>query len=130
MSQENVGRVREGVDAFVRGEWGRVAAIYDPEAVVRPDPRWPEQTISGRDAVIVWFKSTAEVWGPDVEEEEIRDLGDRVLARYCWKMRGARSGIEGEMRWSQISTFHNARVIRLDLFIDHEEALKAVGLED
>ena len=36
--------------------------------------------------------------------EEITDLGDRVLHRLCWHMRGPQSGVAGEQRYSVICT--------------------------
>src|SRR5207253_1864627 len=62
--------------------------------------------------------------------EEVMDLGDRVLARWCWHIRGLHSGVEGEQRGSVICTFRDGRVILEEFFLEHEQALKAVGLSE
>jgi ketosteroid isomerase-like protein len=130
VSQENVEIVRAGVDSFSRGDWDDLVASYDPNVVVHNDPSWPEQIISGRDAVFDWLRSVQELLGPGIRIEEIQDLGDgdRVLVRLCWTLHGVRSGVEGDMRWTQIVELHDGRITIIEQFIDHAEALKAVGL--
>jgi ketosteroid isomerase-like protein len=130
MSQENVEIVRQGNAAVRRGDWDTVAANLDPHILVRADPRWPEQRIYGREAVIAWYPEVSEPGGSDISIEEVTDLGDRVLVRLCWHMRGLRSGVEGEQRMSVISTFREGRVILEEFFLEHAQALKAVGLEE
>jgi ketosteroid isomerase-like protein len=128
MSQENVDKVRNGNDAIRRADWDAVAVNIDPDVLLRMDARWPEQRVHGRDAALAFYRGLWESGGSDVRIEEITDLGDRVLVRFCWHMRGVHSGVEGEQWTSVISTFREGRVILEEFFIEHEEALKAVGL--
>jgi ketosteroid isomerase-like protein len=128
MSQENVEIFRKGIDAFRRGDWDAVAADMDPHIVVRPDPRWPEQSVYGREAVTAFNQDLRESFGADARVEEIVDLGDRLLIRWCYVVRGQHSGVEGEQRASSIQTFREGRVILVEYFIEHEQALRAVGL--
>ena len=130
MSRENVDGERAFNDAFRRGDWDSVAANLDPDIFARTDPRWPEQHIYGREAWIAVLRETWESWGPDLCFEEIVDLGDRVLTRACWNIRGQQSGVEGEQRFTKISTYREGRIIFIEYFLDHEQALKAVGLAE
>ena len=130
MSQENGEIVRNGNAANRRGDWDAVAANMDPDILIRTDARWPEQRIYGREAALAWYRELWESGGRDLRIEEIIDLGDRVLARWCWHLHGLHSGVEGEQRGSVISTFRDGRVILEEFFLDHEQALKAVGLEE
>ena len=130
MSQENVEILRENIKAFQRGDWDAVAADWDPHVLVRTDPSWPEQFIYGREALIDWQRSAWESLGPEVRVEEIVDLGDRLLVRMCWNTRGQHSGIEQDLRWSQVSTYRDGRVVFSEYFLDHEQALQALGLEE
>jgi ketosteroid isomerase-like protein len=128
MSQENVESVRRGNAAVKRGDWDAVATNLDLHILVRTDPRWPEQRIYGREAVVAWYREVTEPGGSDLRIEEITDLGDRVLVRLCWHVRGLRSGVEGEQRMSVISTFREGRVILEEFFLEHEHALKALEM--
>jgi ketosteroid isomerase-like protein len=129
VSQENVDLYRKWFDAMTRGDLDAVVAHWDPDMLVRTDPGWPEQRIYGREAVLVWMRGALESMGPDFRVEEIVDLGDRVLARWCWNASGQQSGIGGELRYSEIVTYREGRAILIEHFRDHEQALKAVGLE-
>jgi ketosteroid isomerase-like protein len=130
MTQQNVDRYRRQFDAITRGDWDALAANLDPDVLVRTDPGWPEQRIYGRQAVLAWMRGAVESVGPDFRVDEIVDLGDRVLARWCWKTRGEHTGIGGELRYSEIVTRRGGRVVLAERFRDHAEALKAVGLEE
>jgi ketosteroid isomerase-like protein len=127
--QENVEIVRRNNEAFRRGDLDSVAASLDPDILVRADARWPEQRVYGREAVMVWYRGARESMGPDVRIEEIIDLRDRVLVRVCWFIRGQHSDAQGEMRYSELNTFREGRLILSEFFLEHEQALKAVGRE-
>jgi ketosteroid isomerase-like protein len=130
MSQANVDRYRSQFDAITRRDWDALAGNLDPDILVRTDPGWPEQRIYGRQAVVAWMRGAVESVGPDFRVDEIVDLGDRVLARCCWKTRGEHTGIGGELRYSEIVTYRGGRVVLAEHFRDHAEALKAVGLAE
>ena len=130
MSQENVEVIKRGVDAIRRGDWETLAEGADPHISVRTDARWPEQRIYGREAALAFYRGLVESGGSDIHIEEILDLGDRVLVRLLWHMRGSHSGVEGEQRYSVVCTLRDGRVILEEFFLDHEQALQAVGLEE
>jgi ketosteroid isomerase-like protein len=130
MSQENVETVRRFGDAYRRSDWETLVECMDRDIFIRTDPRWPEQRIYGRDAALAFYRGLRESVGPDTREEEIRNLGDRVLARLSFSMHGRQSGIEGEQSVSELATVREGRVIFIEYFLDHEQALKAVGLEE
>jgi ketosteroid isomerase-like protein len=130
MSQENVEVIQEANAAFRRGDWDALAANLDPHILIRTDAAWPEQRIYGRDAAIAFYRDLWESGGSDIRIEEITDLGDRVLLRSCWHMRGLHSGVEGEQPTSAVCTFRERSIILEEFFIDHEQALKAVRLSE
>jgi ketosteroid isomerase-like protein len=128
MSQENVEIVRKNNDAFRRRDLDTVAAYLDPDVLIRTDPRWPEQRLYGREAVVAWYRSAQESMGSDIRIEEIIDLGDRVLIRLAWFARGQHSDAQGEVRFSELNTYRDGRLILSEFFLEHDQALKAVGL--
>ena len=130
MSQENIEVYYKSQDAFRDADWDALAEILDPDVLIRTDPSWPEQRISGREAVIAFWRGVRESWGPDTRDEEITDLGDRVLGRTRYIIHGGQSGAGGERNVSAIWTFRKGRLILVEYFLDHVEALEAVGLEE
>jgi hypothetical protein len=120
--------VRKINDAFRRADWDLISATTDLHILARTDPRWPEQRIYGREAWIAFLRGAWESWGPDLRIEEIIDLGDRLLVRYCWFIRGQHSGVEGEQHFSQIATYREGRVIFIEFFLDQAQAREALDL--
>jgi ketosteroid isomerase-like protein len=130
VSQENVDLWRNTVNASARGDWDAWEVHIDPDIFVRLDRNWPEQRICGRDAFQNFLRSTQETLGSSRRAEEVMDLGDRVLARHVWNTRGQFSGIQGDLRWSEIVTLRDGRCVFAELYLDHADALKALGLEE
>ena len=130
MSQENVEIVRRINAAYRRGDWEVLPEFWDPDILIRTDARWPEQRVHGRDAALALYRGLWESGGSDVRIEEIVDLGDRVLVRFGVSMRGQQSGIEVQQSVSEIVTFREGRIIFVEYFLDHDQARKAVGLEE
>ena len=130
MSRENIDLARKNSDAFKRADWKALAASLDPHVLLRLDPRWPEQRIYGRAAAVDFFRSASEALGPDSSIEEIIDLGDRLLIRVRWTTRGQRSGIEEDLAWSEVVTYRDGYTVFVEYFLDHRDALKAVGLAE
>ena len=57
-------------------------------------------------------------------------MGDRVVARTTWGGRGRASGIDLRSDLTMISTVKDGRIVKIEYFFDHEEALQAVGLSE
>src|SRR5436305_9449816 len=134
MSQEDVEVGRRGVEAANRGDWHPVAATMDQHVLLRLDPIWPEHHIYGRDAAIAFYEGLVEALahgpGPEIEIEEVVDLGDRVVVRLRATVHARASGVKGEQRYTTITTFREGLAILVEFFLEHERALKAVGLEE
>jgi hypothetical protein len=130
VSQQNVELQASALDAFRRGDWDALAAIMDPDILIRFDRSWPEQRAYGQEAAIVFYRGIVESWGSDVSYEEIVDLGDRVLTRERWNVSGQLSGVPGALESSAIVTFREGLSILIEYFLDHNEALKVAGLEE
>ena len=130
MSEENVETVRAINDAYNRGDFDAVREKAEPEfGSFRPGLSRPLRAQTK-------FASRME---PDAFESqviellELREAGNKVLARARSKIRGAGSGIEIEVLASVVWTFNEAgRTIKLEIYLDHEkaDAFKAAGLSE
>jgi len=57
-------------------------------------------------------------------------FGDRVVQRGEWGGEGIASGIRATSSITGMFTIRDGQISRIELFFDHDRALKAVGLEE
>ncbi len=55
-------------------------------------------------------------------------MGDRVVVRFVWRPRGRGPDLNIEM--TCVHTVREGKIMAFDYFWTHDDALKAVGLED
>jgi ketosteroid isomerase-like protein len=74
----------------------------------------------------------SDVWGDDLRLEplEVIDLGARVVVLYNVLTRAKASGVPLSGKWATVTTLKNGRAIRDQVYLDHAEALEAVGLKE
>ena len=136
MSQENVEIVRASAAAYIRGDLDATLKDFDPYVVIRPDANWPEnRPILGVDAARSFVEDLMATFGTGetgVESpiDDLIDAGDRVVVRYRGRVHGQLSGIEDEVVFSQVVTLRRGKVVMLEYFLDHHEALEAAGLSE
>jgi ketosteroid isomerase-like protein len=130
MSQENVELVRKELEYWNRGDFDAFVGLWDDDVVLRAAEGWPERVFYGKDAVRSFYEGFAEVVGRDSVIEDLIDAGDSVVLRMRAHMTGEKSGIEGDMQFSQVATFRRGKIVRAEFFWDHQEALEAAGLRE
>jgi ketosteroid isomerase-like protein len=133
MSQENVEIVRASIAAYNRGDWDAALKDFDPYFVFRPVANWPENRPTlGRDAYRSFFDELTTTLGTGAATviEDPIDAGLQVLTRTRVRSHGRSSGIEDELTFTQVHTFRRRKVVMLEYFIDHQEALEAAGLRE
>jgi ketosteroid isomerase-like protein len=131
MSQENVDKAREFIDAYNRRDFEAAVKDFDPEVEwVLPAQ---QQSDSGRgpDAAIRFFNEIDETMEElTLKPQEFIDAGDHVATRLRHQGRGKRSGIEiDEELYHQVATFRDGKIVRMEYFADWDEALAAAGLK-
>lgn len=129
--QENVKHVRAVFDAWNTGNMNALRELYDPAIVVRYAEDWPEgsEPTMGREAVIrQWEQQRAAFDTDTLEPIEFVDAGDRVVVRQRWSAEGRGPDLNIEV--STVNTFRKGKMILLEFFWDHAEALEAVGLSE
>jgi ketosteroid isomerase-like protein len=94
-------------------------------------PNHPEGAVRyGADSVIEFFHEWIEPWDDfEIEWELERGAPDRALATIDMRGRGRGSGVPAEMRFFQLWTFRDGRVVRMEMFDDRDKARRAAGLE-
>jgi ketosteroid isomerase-like protein len=63
-----------------------------------------------------------------VAAEEFIDAGDQVVVRNQQTARGDSSGVPIEMDFWFVHTVRQGKIVRVDMFVNEREALKAAGL--
>jgi ketosteroid isomerase-like protein len=93
-------------------------------------PDHPEGAVRhGADSVIEFFREWAEPWDDLELDWQIHEAGaDRALAIIDMRGRGRASGVPAEMRVGQLWTSRDGRVVRMEMYTDVDEALRAAGL--
>ncbi|HEX6584902.1 MAG TPA: nuclear transport factor 2 family protein [Thermoleophilaceae bacterium] len=131
MSQANLVLARNAVAAFNRRD---VPALVE---ITTDDFRWVtwtgtvESTVyDGAEGLAGYFQD-ADVWEVlNLDAQEFRDLGDKVLVVGTFHARGGGSG--AELRASYYSAFFvsEGKLARVLSFRTEREALEAVGLRE
>jgi ketosteroid isomerase-like protein len=133
MSQENVERAHQVLDAFNRRDLDAFLAFMDPEVEltarfmeVEGDPYF-----RGHSGVREWWRALLGIF-PDfrVEVLEMRDLGDALVIAMRVHGHGVDSGVPfGEQMW-QTSKVRDGKVTWWRNFGSEAEALEAAGLSE
>jgi len=133
MSQENVEIVR-------RGYAHRQATGDFLEEIIAPDFVWDMSTFRGwperqfyegleqaRSFIRDW---TAAFDDWEIEVDEVHDAGgDKVVGILRQRGRSQTTGLPVEMLYAQVYTVREGIEVRMEMYADPDEALKAVGLE-
>ena len=131
MSQENVDRFRQGIERWNAGDFEYTLRYFHPE--IRFEHRLMELQgdVTGIEAYRNWLDEARQLfdsWTTDCDD--IRDLGDRVLALGTVTAVGKGSGVETKMPFAVVAEFRNGLVTHFVDYGDREEALEAAGLRE
>jgi ketosteroid isomerase-like protein len=134
MSQENVEIVREGWEAWQRGDLPALFRQCDPDVVWDTSHfhDWPESTYHGIQGVERFLREWLEVWdGLEIEVDDVRAASDeRVVSLIVQRGTGRSSGLAMEMEMAHVATLRNGKITRFENYEDRAEALEAVGLSE
>ena len=137
MSQENVEALQrylqDRIDALDDQALDRFMQACHPEVEFREDPKFPEGSVyRGRDALRAYAtRFSGEFDAFSWEAEDILDAGDdQVLVLLRVRGRGKGSGAEFDIRAGWLFTLAEARIMRVDAYLDRREALEAAGLSE
>ena len=132
MSQENVELVREGFARWNQGDYDFLfrSAAPDIELFSRFGGLTGEP-YRGDEGVRQWLADIQESFERfDLWLDEVRDLGDEVLAIGGINMRARGSGVDLKEPMGWVLEFRDGRVARMRFYAQPAEALEAVGLRE
>jgi ketosteroid isomerase-like protein len=132
MSQENVEVVKESLDAFARRDINAMRALNDPGLELD----WSRSVgllagvYRGFDAALRFYQGFYQVFEMDIiEPDRFIDTGEFVVVPNVSYLRG-RDGIEVSARSTLVFELRDGTIIRICLYPETDEALRAVGLEE
>ena len=126
MSQENVEIFWRAVDAWNSDDFEAWIDQYDPEV------EWFAlmEVFRGRRGARQAWESFKGDMGITVRFDDVRDLGDSVLALGEIETTGRRSGLNVAREVAQLITYRNGKTVSVRDFGSHAEALEAAGLSE
>jgi ketosteroid isomerase-like protein len=126
--ENNVQRVREGVNAFNRGDVGGVFAVLADDVEIFSSPALVNAgTFHGHEGYAQWVGQWLDAWDEfTIEVERIEPVGDRhVVVDVRQTGRGRGSGIHVEMRIGYMFDLGDEATKALHLYPSWDEALAA-----
>ena len=132
MSQENVELVREGFARWNKGDHGFFFNLAAPD--VELFSRFGSlsgEPYRGHEGIREWLVDIEQSFERfDLWLDDVRDLGDDVLATGGISMRARGSGLDMKQPMGWVFDFRDGRVARMRFYASPAEALEAVGLRE
>jgi ketosteroid isomerase-like protein len=135
MSQENVDIAKRAVDAYNRRDVDTLDDITSPDFQLFPAMdaavEGEVRVLKGREGLETYLGEVGATWeGFRLIVEEYRDLGGPVLVLGYAQGTGRGSGVPVDAAIGQVFDFRDGKLSQVRSFLDRDEALKAVGLEE
>jgi ketosteroid isomerase-like protein len=132
MSRANVEIVKRALDAYNRRDLEALRALNDPDVELdwSASPGVQAGVYRGITAVLRVYTDSFDAWEEMlIEPDCLMDAGESVVVPNISRLRG-REGIEVSARSTIVFTVRDHKVIRVRLYQETEDALKAVGLAE
>jgi ketosteroid isomerase-like protein len=127
MSQRNVDKARNFIEAYNRRDFEAALADFDPDVEWVLPARQSSDSGRGHKAVMSFWEGIDETMDDlQLHPQEYVDGGDRVATRLRHSGRGRESGLEIDAElYHQVATFQDGVIVRMEYFDDWDEALAA-----
>jgi ketosteroid isomerase-like protein len=132
MSEQNVEIVTRSLDAYSRRDVETLRAISDPDVELdwSASHGFQARVYTGIDTALGFYSEYFAAFDRiTFDIERITAVDDNVLVSNVARQRG-RDGIEVTARSALVFTLRDARITRICLYQEMDEALRAVGLEE
>ena len=127
----NLEIVRHAYESFrVNGRF--VAHLATPDFVwdMSHFHGWPEEQVyAGAEGAEAFLREWTAAWDDwELHVEDLREVGEQVVALLRQRGRSRVSGLAVDMSFAQIWTMREGKEARMDMYSDPAEALDAAGL--
>jgi uncharacterized protein len=133
MSQTNMDVVRAVIDAWNRRDFDAAIAHTAEDVELHFIGGFADvmgREWKGRDGMFQFWREWLGTLGGSIALGRIEDAGDRVVVVGTMDAVGETSGAPSSIRFSQVWSFRDGRVVRIDGYYDPQAALEAVGLTE
>jgi ketosteroid isomerase-like protein len=128
VSAETVAVIEQFTAGFAEGAEVRWDLV-DPEVDIVDHDIPDAGSYHGHAGLGKWLQDWGSAWESwEVEDGELIDAGDSVVAVFTMVARGKGSGASTRRRNATVSTVQNGLVSRVEYYATEEEALAAAGL--
>ena len=129
MSQENVDKSREFIEAYNRREFDEALKDFHPEADWVLPAMQGFDSCKGPDQIKLFWDGLDETMEElRLDPQEYVDAGDRVAVRLRYYGRGKGSGAELDTEmYHQVATFDDGTIVRMEYFTSWDQALAAAA---
>ena len=131
MSQENVEVVRRALAALDSRDLEAYLEVASPQIELITPASPLQGSIVGHEGIRTFFR---EMWSfsetSEFRVEEIRAVGERVLAFFVLTATSRQNAIETSSRVGGVYDLEHGKIRRAHIFADRTEALEAVGLSE
>jgi ketosteroid isomerase-like protein len=132
MSQENVDVVRRSLEAFTSRDVQALRSLNDPgmELDWSESKGWLAGVYRGFDEALRFYEGYFQAFEATlIEPDQFIEAGESIVVPNIAHQRG-RDGIEVSARGTFVFTLRDHKIIRIRLYQETDDALKAVGLEE
>jgi ketosteroid isomerase-like protein len=132
MSQENVELVRQGIEAWNRGDLDWLLDRFTPDSEFHTAalPRYRARLPGARGVSAVLAHVPRALGDPTllIEVERIEPIGDDRVLGLLWFHGRGRDGLDVRLKYANLYTVEGGMVSRLVGFADWQQGLQAAGL--
>jgi uncharacterized protein len=131
MSQENVEIMRRSIDAWNRGDHAEALAYFAPEVEWHTSGEFADQGVYRGHAGVerLWAELEEDMEELNISVSDIRAVGDKVFVAGTVRGRGKQSKAGFEQPWWYVATLRDGLTVRVEAYLDPEQALEAAGLQ-
>jgi ketosteroid isomerase-like protein len=132
MSQENVDKTRDYIEAYNRRDFDAAMAFFDPQVEwVLPAHQSSDSGVGKGHIRRFWDGLDETMDELRLDAQEYVDGGERVAVRLRYFGRGKGSGVEVETEmYHQVTTFRDGMMVRHEYVTSWPEALRLAGIDD